>query len=173
MDGILHLKNTGRKDYFYEEAIKTLRTNIQFCGSGLKTIMFTSSMPDEGKSETAFALASSFGNIGKKVLLVDADIRKSVMVKRYEIKGNPNGLSQYLSGQKSLEEICYKTDMENLDMVLSGPFSPNPAELLEDELFKAMIESVKETYDYIIIDTPPMANIIDLSLIHISEPTRH
>ena len=99
MDEILHLKNTGRKDYFYEEAIKTLRTNIQFCGSGLKTIMFTSSMPDEGKSETAFALASSFGNIGKKVLLVDADIRKSVMVKRYEIKGNPNGLSQYLSGQ--------------------------------------------------------------------------
>ena len=165
MDGILHLKNTGRKDYFYEEAIKTLRTNIQFCGSGLKTIMFTSSMPDEGKSETAFALASSFGNIGKKVLLVDADIRKSVMVKRYEIKGNPNGLSQYLSGQKSLEEICYKTDMENLDMVLSGPFSPNPAELLEDELFKAMIESVKETYDYIIIDTPPMANIIDGAII--------
>ena len=165
MDEILHLKNTGRKDYFYEEAIKTLRTNIQFCGSGLKTIMFTSSMPDEGKSETAFALASSFGNIGKKVLLVDADIRKSVMVKRYEIKGNPNGLSQYLSGQKSLEEICYETDMENLDMVLSGPFSPNPAELLEDELFKAMIESVKETYDYIIIDTPPMANIIDGAII--------
>ena len=95
MDGILHLKNTGRKDYFYEEAIKTLRTNIQFCGSGLKTIMFTSSMPDEGKSETAFALASSFGNIGKKVLLVDADIRKSVMVKRYEIKGNPNGPVSY------------------------------------------------------------------------------
>ena len=154
-----------QKGLFYEEAIKTLRTNIQFCGSGLKTIMFTSSMPDEGKSETAFALASSFGNIGKKVLLVDADIRKSVMVKRYEIKGNPNGLSQYLSGQKSLEEICYKTDMENLDMVLSGPFSPNPAELLEDELFKAMIESVKETYDYIIIDTPPMANIIDGAII--------
>ena len=79
----------------------------------------------------------------------------------YEIKGNPNGLSQYLSGQKSLEEICYETDMENLDMVLSGPFSPNPAELLEDELFKTMIESVKEIYDYIIIDTPPMANVID------------
>ena len=165
MDEILHLKNTGRKDYFYEEAIKTLRTNIQFCGSGLKTIMFTSSMPDEGKSETAFALASSFGNIGKKVLLVDADIRKSVMVKRYEIKGNPNGLSQYLSGQKSLEEICYETDMENLDMVLSGPFSPNPAELQEDELFKTMIESVKEIYDYIIIDTPPMANVIDGAII--------
>ena len=108
MDGILHLKNTGRKDYFYEEAIKTLRTNIQFCGSGLKTIMFTSSMPDEGKSETAFALASSFGNIGKKVLLVDADIRKSVMVKRYEIKGNPNGLSQYLSGQKSLRRYAIR-----------------------------------------------------------------
>ena len=159
------LNREMKDDYHYNEAIKTLRTNIQFCGSGIKTIMLTSSLPDEGKSETAFALASSFGNIGKKVLLVDADIRKSVMVKRYEIKGNPNGLSQYLSGQKSLEEICYKTDMENLDMVLSGPFSPNPAELLEDELFKTMIESVKETYDYIIIDTPPMANIIDGAII--------
>lgn len=165
MEGILNLKNTGRKDYYYEEAIKTLRTNIQFCGNGLKTIMFTSSMPDEGKSGTAFALAASFGNIGKRVLLVDADIRKSVMVKRYEIKGNPNGLSQYLSGQKTMEEICYGTDVENLDMVLSGPYSPNPAELLEDPLFKKLLEEVRDTYDYIIIDTPPMANIIDGAII--------
>ena len=66
-----------------------------------------------------------------------------------------------ISADRKLEEICYETDMENLDMVLSGPFSPNPAELLEDELFKTMIESVKEIYDYIIIDTPPMANVID------------
>lgn len=165
MEQTLNLKNAGRKDYYYEESIKTLRTNIQFCGNALKTIMFTSSMPNEGKSETAFALAASFGTIGKRVLLIDGDIRKSVMVKRYEIKGNPRGLSQYLSGQKQLEEICYTTDVENLDMILAGPYSPNPAELLEDGLFKILLEHVRKQYDYIIIDTPPMANIIDGAII--------
>lgn len=161
----LELKNTGRKDYYYEEAIKTLRTNIQFCGSSLKTIMLTSSMPNEGKSETTFALAASLASIGKKVLLVDCDIRKSVMVKQHEIKGNPNGLSQYLSGQKTLEEVLYGTDIENLDLILSGPYSPNPAELLEDTLFHTMLEKARGEYDYIIIDTPPMANLIDGAIV--------
>ena len=152
-----------QKGLFYEEAIKTLH-QYPVCGSSLKTIMFTSSMPDEGKSETAFALASSFGNIGKKVLLVDADIRKSVMVKRYEIKGNPNGLSQYLSGQKAWRRYAMKQTWRTWIWFYRSLF-PNPAELLEDELFKTMIESVKEIYDYIIIDTPPMANVIDGAII--------
>jgi capsular exopolysaccharide synthesis family protein len=161
----LKLKNSEKKDYHYEEAIKTLRTNIQFCGSSLKVIMFTSSLPDEGKSEITFALASSFGSIGKKVLLVDGDIRKSVLVKRYEIKGNPNGLSQYLSGQKPLDKVLYHTDTENLDMILAGPYSPDPAELLEDTLFKDMLEKSRNNYDYIIIDTPPMGSVIDGAII--------
>lgn len=63
------------------------------------------------------------------------------MVKRYEVKGNPNGLSQYLSGQKTLEDVLYRTDIENLDLILAGPYSPNPAELLEDQLFHTMLES--------------------------------
>ena len=143
MEQTLILKNSEKKDYHYEEAIKTLRTNIQFCGSSLKVIMFTSSLPDEGKSEITFALASSFGSIGKKVLLVDGDIRKSVLVKRYEIKGNPNGLSQYLSGQQPFDKVLYHTDTENLDMILAGPYSPDPAELLEDTLFRDMLEKAR------------------------------
>ncbi|WP_368280124.1 CpsD/CapB family tyrosine-protein kinase [Enterocloster citroniae] len=165
MDQILNLKNTGEKNYHFEESIKTLRTNMQFCGSSLKTIMFTSSLPNEGKSEITFSVAASLGSIGKKVLMIDADIRKSVLIKRYEIKGNPNGLSQYLSGQKSLDEICYATDVENFDIILAGPYSPNPAELLEDSLFRELLEKAKERYDYIIIDTPPMANLIDGAII--------
>lgn len=161
----LELKNTERDDYYYAEAIKTLRTNIQFCGSSLKTILFTSTMSNEGKSDTTFAVAASMGSIGKKVLLIDADIRKSVVVKRREINGRPNGLSQYLSGQKKLGEVIYHTNVENVDMILAGPYSPNPAELLEDELFKAMLENVRELYDYIIIDTPPMLNLIDGAII--------
>lgn len=144
MEQILNLQNTGGKDYHFEEAIKTLRTNLQFCGSSLKTIMFTSSLPDEGKSEIAFSVGASFGSIGKKVLLIDADIRKSVFIKRYEIKGSPSGLSQYLSGQKTMEDICYATDIENFYMILAGPYSPNPAELLEDQLFKELLEKAKE-----------------------------
>ena len=165
MEETLKLKNSEKKDYHYEEAIKTLRTNLQFCSSSMKVIMFTSSLPDEGKSEITFALASSFGSIGKKVLLVDGDIRKSVLVKRYEIKGNPNGLSQYLSGQKPLEKVLYHTDRENLDMILAGPYSPDPAELLEDTLFRDMLEKARENYDYIIIDTPPMGSVIDGAII--------
>ena len=166
MEMRLELKNTERNDYYYEEAIKTLRTNIQFCGSGsLKTILFTSTVSGEGKSATTVAVASSLGSIGKKVLLVDADIRKSVLVKRHEISGRPNGLSQDLSGQEKLGEVIYHTNMENVDMILAGPYSPNPAELLEDELFKVLLENARELYDYIIIDTPPMLNLIDGAII--------
>lgn len=165
MEKTINLKLLETKNYHFEEAIKTLRTNIQFCGNGLKIIMLTSSLPDEGKSEITFALASSLGSIGKKVLLIDADIRKSVLVKRYEIKEKTNGLSQYLSGQRRLTEVRYHTNIENLDIILSGPYAPNPAELLEDVLFKKLLEESRAVYDYVIIDTPPMANLIDGAII--------
>ncbi|MGN0158874.1 MAG: CpsD/CapB family tyrosine-protein kinase [Brotaphodocola sp.] len=159
------LKNTSVEDYNYNEAIKTLRTNIQFCGSSIRTIMFTSSLPDEGKSELAFDTAVSLTQIGKKVLLVDADIRKSVLVARYQLGREVYGLSQFLSGQKTLEEVLYKTNIENLDVIFAGPYSPNPAELLEEDLFSQMLEYAKQYYDCIIIDTPPMANLIDGAIV--------
>ena len=89
------MTDVRKKDYFYEEAIKTLRTNIQFTGKNIKTIMFTSCLPNEGKSDVAFQLAQEIGNMGKKVLLIDADIRRSVYVNRYKIKEKVKGLSQY------------------------------------------------------------------------------
>lgn len=152
-------------DYNYNESIKTLRTNIQFCGSSVRTIMFTSSLPDEGKSELAFETAHSLTQIGKKVLLIDADIRKSVLITRYQLEQEVCGLSQFLSGQKSLEEVLYDTNMELLSVIFSGPYSPNPAELLEEDLFRQMLEYAKEYFDYIIIDTPPMANLIDGAIV--------
>ena len=80
------LTDIRKKDYFYEEAIKTLRTNIQFTGKNVKTIMFTSCFPNEGKSDVTFQLCQEIGNMGKKMLLIDADIRKSAYVSRYRIK---------------------------------------------------------------------------------------
>lgn len=159
------LNRSMKDDYHYNEAIKTLRTNIQFCGNGIRVIMMTSSLPDEGKSDIAFALASSLTQIGKKVLLIDADIRKSVLVSRYQLEQEVYGLSQYLSGQKPLEEIRYSTSIENLHMIFSGPYSPNPAELLEEDLFGALIKQMRQEYDYVIIDTPPMGNLIDGAIV--------
>ena len=140
------LNRSMKDDYHYNEAIKTLRT-------------------DEGKSDMAFALASSLAQIGKRVLLIDADIRKSVLVSRYQLEDEVCGLSQYLSGQKPLEEIRYATSVENLHMIFSGPYSPNPAELLEEELFGALIRQMRQEYDYLIIDTPPMGNLIDGAIV--------
>lgn len=159
------LKNIGSGDYAFEEAVKTLRTNIQFCGSSIRTVMLTSSEPNEGKSEVTFALARSFAQTGKKVLLIDADIRKSVLVSRYQLEEGVGGLSQYLSGQKKLEEVCYSTNVENLDVIFSGPYSPNPAELLEEDLFTNLVERGRAEYDYVIIDTPPVMNVIDAAIV--------
>ena len=77
---VISLKREIKDDYNYRESLKTLRTNIQFCGSNIRTIMFTSALPDEGKSDIAFSVATSFAQIGKKVIFIDADIRKSVLV---------------------------------------------------------------------------------------------
>ena len=75
------------------------------------------------------------------------------------------GLSQFLSGQKKLDEVLYATNVEFLDVIFSGPFSPNPAELLEEELFTNLVERSKAEYDYIIIDTPPITNVIDAAIV--------
>lgn len=104
-----------QEDYFYQEAIKTLRTNIQFAGMDVKTILFTSCYPNEGKSDITFQLSQEIGKLGKKVLLLDADIRKSILASRYGVGKQVQGLSNYLSGQASIAEIIYRTNYENMD----------------------------------------------------------
>lgn len=153
------------EDYFYEEAIKTLRTNIQFAGMDIKTITVTSCYPNEGKSDIAFQLAKEIGNMNKKVLFVDADIRKSSMVSRYQVKQKVTGLSQYLSGQAGRNEIFYNTNFPNLDIIFAGPLAPNPSELLEQVSFEALMEFERSFYDYVIVDTPPIGSLIDAAVV--------
>ena len=153
-----------KSDYFYEEAIKTLRTNIQFSGIDIKTIVVTSCYPNEGKSDVTFQLALEIGKMGKKVLVVDADIRKSAYVSRYQIKERISGLSQYLSGQRREADIIYRTNFEGVDMIFAGPTAPNPSELLEQESFSQLLGSLREKYDYVLIDTPPIGSLIDAAI---------
>lgn len=152
------------KGFLYEESMRMLRTNIQFSGGDLRVILFTSSIQDEGKSEISFKLAMSFAKLDKKVLYVDADMRKSVFTTRYQIKDNVQGLSQYLSGQNT-EDIVYKTNIKNVDVIFAGPYTPNPAELLYENKLDEFIKKQRLQYDYIIIDAPPLANIVDAAVI--------
>ena len=154
-----------RPDYFYEEAIKTLRTNIQFAGTRIRTIVLTSCYPNEGKSDIVFQLAAEMGKIGKRILILDADIRKSSFVKRFQVKGKIEGLSQYLSGQCEVEDIIYDTNFTGLDMIFSGPVAPNPSELLGQEAFAELLHNLRKKYDYVLIDTPPIANLIDAAVV--------
>ena len=129
MEQKIIMTDPRKADYFYEEAIKTLRTNIQFSGRDVKTILFTSCYPNEGKSDILFQQAKEIGKTGNKVLVLDADIRKSIYVRRYRINQSVNGLSQYLSGQVDRKWILYSTNFECVHMIFAGPSAPNPSEL--------------------------------------------
>lgn len=159
------MKDPKKTDYFYEEAMKTLRTNIQFSSKDVKLIMFTSCYPNEGKSDLAFSISREMGKAGKRVLLLDGDIRRSIYVKRYGVNQKVNGLSQYLSGQMDKELLVYQTNFQNMDIIFAGPAAPNPSELLSDPLFEELLREKREEYDYIFIDTPPIGTIIDAAVV--------
>mgnify|MGYP000293939957 CR=1 FL=1 len=156
-------------DYGYNEAIKTLRTNILFCGSKVRVIMFTSSVPGEGKSDITLAAAQSMAQLGKKVLVIDGDIRRSVLVTRYQLKEKVNGLSQYLCGQKNLEDVIYDTSVENMSMIFAGPYSPNPAELLEEKLFTSLLEYARGEFEVRTIWDGPVCGKIPVEFTNVWE----
>lgn len=152
-------------DFKTNEAYKTLRTNISFSGDDVKVIAFTSSVPNEGKSFVTFNLSVSLAEDGKKVLYIDADIRKSVTIARYGVDIETKGLAHYLSGQKKLDDVIYETNIDNLDIIFTGQVAPNPSELLGNSYFKKLIETKREEYDYIIIDCPPLGSVIDAAIV--------
>ena len=159
------MTDSRKEDVFYEEAIKTLRTNMQFSGVETKSIVITSCYPNEGKSDVVFQLAKEMGMAGKKTVLLDADIRKSVLVQRYLVDSDVKGLSQYLSGQAPVRDILYGTNYENMDVIFAGPMAPNPSELLNGKVFAKLMIELKQRYDYVLIDTPPMANVVDAAIV--------
>ncbi|MBS7182743.1 MAG: CpsD/CapB family tyrosine-protein kinase [Eubacterium sp.] len=161
----INLDKIADLDFKTKEAYKTLRTNVQFCGENVKVVSLTSCVSNEGKSMVAFNLAVSMAESGKKVLFVDADLRKSVLIGRYKINKAIKGLTQYLSGVEELDQVKYTTNVPCLDMILSGPVPPNPAELLDSEKFTELVERARNEYDYVIIDTPPIGQVIDPAIV--------
>ena len=157
----ISLENIEALDFRTQEAYKTLRSNIGFCGTNIQTIAVTSTVPNEGKSNVTLHLAISMAEAGYKVCFIDADMRKSVLVGKYKMGQVKEGLTNYLSGQEDWEDCLCETEFDNLHCVFAGPVPPNPCELLGSNMFSSKLEELKETYDYILIDTPPLGSVID------------
>jgi tyrosine-protein kinase Etk/Wzc len=160
-NGILENQNSG-----LSEAYRALRTNIEFHYKDRphQLILITSSIEGEGKSFNAMNIAISYAQLGKKTILLDLDLRKSTPY--FQSKDLPTlGLSSFFNGNANLDEIVLKTPHEKLDFIQSGPIPPNPVEMLASDTFPELLEYLKKHYDYIIIDSTPLAQVADAYLL--------
>ncbi len=148
-----------------KEVYRTLRTNLEFTGLENRVIAMTSVSPGDGKTTVSYHLALAFAESGRRTLLVDADLRKSVLLRRLSIRESVKGLSHYLSGQENVGDVIYSTNKKNLFVMPSGVFPTNPTELLGNERFSQLMPVLKNTFDYIVIDTPPLGYVIDAAVV--------
>lgn len=143
------------------ENFKSLRTSVFLSSADRppKNLLVTSMSPGEGKSSVSASLAATVAATGKKTLLIDADMRRPVQHKNFSIE-NTSGLSLFLAGVTS-KDLIHKEVVENLDIISSGPIPPNPSELLSSERIVNMVKKLNQTYDMIIIDSPPLISVSD------------
>lgn len=148
------------------EQYRTIRTNIQFASvdNPIRSLIVTSSGPSEGKSTTTANLAIVYAQQGKKVLLIDADLRKPTIHYTFRLD-NLRGLSNVLVGEHSLKEVTHESDVTNLDVISCGPIPPNPSELLGSRKMVQFLEEAKQAYDIVIFDTPPVLAVTDAQIL--------
>lgn len=147
------------------EAFRSLRTNIKYIlqennASEGRIILTTSSLPNEGKTLISLNLASVFSLNGAKTLIAGYDLRKPRLAKIFNVNDRV-GISTYLIGKTSLDEVLQHTEFPNLDVLCSGPVLPNPSELVDSEKNRELLKELRKRYDYIILDTPPVSLIAD------------
>lgn len=149
------------------EQYRTIRTNIQYAmvDQDIQTLIVTSALAGEGKSTTAANLAVVFANTGIRVLLVDADMRKATTAKTFLLK-NDRGLSTLLSDRTlAVTGMAQETEIDNLDVLTSGPKPPNPSELLGSNRMVGIIEEMKKDYDLVLFDMPPVVAVTDAQVL--------
>jgi len=167
----------GQKDYEFvvakrpdsipSEAFRALRTRVQFSKidrDALKVILVTSSAPQEGKTTVSINLAGSFAQTNKRTLIVDCDLRKPRMHNVFKQARFP-GVIDYLFGQATLNEIIRKSELNNLDFITAGTIPPNPAEMLESDQMGQFINDMRERYDIVILDSPPIIAVTDSEIL--------
>lgn len=153
--------------YAVEEAMNRLRVNIKFCGKNTKKILVISSVHNEGKSTVSVHLWKMLAEAGFPSVLVDLDLRKSVLKDRLEFKseGEIQGLDYYLSGLSEYQNVVYETNISNGYIVPVSNLLENPSALLEDPRMEELLDRLAEDYRYVIIDSPPLDSVADGALI--------
>ena len=161
----IHIDNMPELPYAMEEAINRLRINISFLGTDVRKIMVISTLPNEGKSFVAMQLWHQIAQAGTPTILLDGDMRKSVMADKYEIvsedKKELRGISHHLSSDDSIKDAIYKTQWENGDILPNIDNVVNPSMLLESERFEEMLHYMEKRYRYVFIDSPPLSLVSD------------
>lgn len=144
------------------EAYRSLRTNIQFSSvdEQMKVLMVASAQAGEGKTTTVSNLAVAYAQEGKKVLLIDADLRKPTIHEAFAVS-NRTGLTHLLINQYSIAEVVKESSIPNLSVIPSGPIPPNPSEILASKRMLSLLVELKELYDVILFDTPPVLAVTD------------
>lgn len=148
------------------ENYRAIRTNILFSSDRpVKKIVVTSTGPSEGKTTTAINIAEVLARAGDKTLIIDADMRRPRIHKNINLDGDEKGISNYLTGNATIEEIIHKTPIETLFVIPAGPIPPNPVEILNSPRLKELLEAVSNKFDRIIIDTPPVIAVTDAAIL--------
>lgn len=149
------------------EAYRSIRTNIEYANldKKLKVILVTSTQQNEGKSTITANLAISFSSLqDKKILLIDGDLRNPSLHRIFELS-NSKGMMDVLKGDKALDKVIYHLQKVKLDLLTTGIMPPNPGEVLVTDRMKSFIEEIREDYDYIFIDSPPVGIVSDASVL--------
>jgi len=148
------------------EQYRTIRTNIQFSGADqdIKSLILTSSGTAEGKSTTASNLAAVYAQQGLKVLLIDADLRKPTVHYTFRLE-NHTGLTNVLTRQSTLGQSVQETEVRDLYVLTSGPIPPNPSELLASHQMEELLKEMKQQFDMVIFDTPPILAVADAQIL--------
>ena len=157
---IRHLKPLK---YTGNESVNTICSNISFAGNNTRKVLLTSCNENEGKSYLSMQIAYTMAKRGRSVVLVDCDLRKSVMVSHFGITttGDIKGLAHYLAGHNEIEDVIFGTNVKNLHIIPAGRDIANPIPLLLSQTFSDLLNELGNVYDLVIVDTPPVGVVID------------
>ena len=160
----LNITRFPKLDYACNEALNTLCTNLFYCGDDIRSVLLTSRYEQEGKSSITMNMMRTLASCGKRVVLVDVDLRCSTLARRYRFtfpSREAPGLAQYLAGMCELEDALYETNLPNAFIVPAGREVLSSLQLLASPRYREMMEALKENFDVILVDSPPAGVIVD------------
>lgn len=162
---MISIRRFAFRDFRAAEAVKALRANLSFHASRARVIALTSTDAAAGKTTLAFQLSLSLAQQGSRVLLLDCDLRRSSLASHLSVLPRPQGLCQYFYGLENVSELVCRTDVEGLYFLFAGGRMADPTQSLSGEAFRVLLDALRKTFDYVIVDTAPLGQVIDCALL--------